>query len=216
MTYNEYRSQKAVGTIDFRKAAYETRSAKVLVDIVKICNDYDVLITVALNPYTPIRGLTSIVHNPAFDKSLHITAAKHPKVTIDVLDQWMKFSHINDCMEIRQHYRNLQIAAGVPEAQRLIVNLFQYISESSTKYIQTELIKQDGQTSEPANNQLAVIGIQSEDQPHIWVNPVKPDLQQGDVIPSITYTISMSNIVNSCGENDTGKSNLAVSGSEEK
>ena len=84
MNEKEYKAQKAVGTVDFEKAARETKSKKVLASIVEDTQDIDTHIVVATNPYTDIRTLTRLIIDR--DTSDHVLqlCIMHPSVTKEI------------------------------------------------------------------------------------------------------------------------------------
>ncbi len=121
MNLKEYSTQLALGTVDFRQAANETQSSKVLQDIPGRTDDIAVLCAVATNPKTNIYTLTLLATFPQADMGIVISCAHHPNITLNVLERWMKYPTIAGVQAVQQRVRSLQLALGVAEKDAQVV-----------------------------------------------------------------------------------------------
>lgn len=121
MNLKEYSTQLALGTVDFRQAANETQSSKVLQDIIGRTDDIAVLCAVATNPKTNIYTLTLLATFPQADMGVVISCVYHPNVTLNVLERWMKYPTIAGVQAVQQRVRLLQLASGVAEKDAQVV-----------------------------------------------------------------------------------------------
>ena len=121
MTLKEYETQLALGTIDFRQAANKTKSGVVLQDIISRTDEVVTLLTVAINPKVNIYTLTLLATYPKAATDVIAACAWHPRVTLNILDRWMKYRTIAGIAAVRQRVRILQLASGVPYNEALIV-----------------------------------------------------------------------------------------------
>ncbi len=121
MNLKEYKAQLALGTVDFRLVANETKSSTVLQDIIGRIDDITVLSAVAINPKSDIYTLTLLATFPSAEEGVVISCAYHPSITLSVLERWMKYPKI-ECIEaVQRRVRALQLASGVSEKDALVV-----------------------------------------------------------------------------------------------
>ena len=121
MNLKEYEAQLALGTVDFRLVANETKSSTVLQDIIGRTDDITVLSAVATNPKSNIYTLTLLATFPSAEEDVVISCAYHPRITLNILERWMKYPKIKCIQAVQQRFRTLQLASGVSERDSLVV-----------------------------------------------------------------------------------------------
>ena len=119
MNENEYRAQRAVGTIDFRQAAVETKSKKVLARIVEDTQDTDARAAVALNPKTDVRTLTRIIVDRDTEDYIIDLCIWHPTVVEHVLKTWSEKDYMKSRPTLRSRLYGMQAANGIREEDRI-------------------------------------------------------------------------------------------------
>lgn len=119
MNENEYKAQRAVGTIDFREAAIATTNKKVLARIVEDTRDSDAHFAVAMNSNTGINTLTRLIIDRDSSSTILDVCVWHPAVTKPVLEKWMQRDYIQSLASARSHLYAFQSAEGVPPHDRI-------------------------------------------------------------------------------------------------
>lgn len=123
MNLKEYEAQLALGTVDFRVVANETKSSTVLQDIIGRTDDVVVLSAVATNPKSNIYTLTLLATFPSAEESIVVSCAYHPNVSMNVLERWMKYPAIKNIQAVQQRFRTLQLAFGVSADDAWVVEI---------------------------------------------------------------------------------------------
>ncbi len=119
MNENEYKAQRAVGTIDFREAALTTKNKKVLARIVEDTRDPDAHFAVAMNPKTCVDTLTRLIIDRETSDNILDICVWHPVVTMSTLEVWMKREYIQSLNSARSRFHAFQAAEGVPQGDRI-------------------------------------------------------------------------------------------------
>ena len=122
MNLKEYEAQLALGTVDFRLVANETRSSTVLQDIIGRTGDIAVLCAVATNLKANIYTLTLLATFPNAEEGVIISCAHHPNVTLNILKRWMKYPTIKYVQAVQWRVRALQLALGVSEKDAWVIS----------------------------------------------------------------------------------------------
>jgi len=128
MNLKEYEAQLALGTVDFRLVANETKSSTVLQDIIGRTDDITVLSAVATNPKSNIYTLTLLATFPDADEGVVISCAYHPNITLNILERWMRYPTIECIQAIQRRVRALQLASGVAESDAFVIREIQWES----------------------------------------------------------------------------------------
>ena len=123
MNENEYRAQRAVGTIDFRQAAVETKSKKVLARIVEDTQDSDARAAVALNPKTDVRTLTRIIVDRDTEDYIIDLCIWHPTVVEHVLKTWSEKDYMNTRPALKSRLYGIQASNGIREEDRISLEI---------------------------------------------------------------------------------------------
>lgn len=124
MTLKEYEVQLALGTVDFRRAASETKSSIVLQDIIGHVSDPKTLLAVATNLKANIYTLTLLITFPMAYEDVIVACAWHPRVTLKILERWMEYPAIAKITSARHRMRILQLVSGVSYDKAMIVDEF--------------------------------------------------------------------------------------------
>lgn len=141
MNENEYKAQKAMGTIDYRQAAVEAVSAKVLASIVEDTQDRDAHAAVAMNSKTDVRTLTRIIIERGMPDHILDACVWHPSVTRKILEAWMQRDYMQALLSARSRLHSFQASEGVPTKKRI-----SFIDQMPQEVLdQLEMLKKTGQ-----------------------------------------------------------------------
>lgn len=192
MNVNEYKVQKALGTIDYRKAAVKTSSKKVLASIVEDTQDRDAHAAVAVNSNTDVRTLTRLIIERDMPETILDACIWHPSVNLKILEMWMKRDYIKGLHSARTKLFIFQCAQGMLEGERI------YIQPTSSDFEELfSNLKKSNKCKDPhvdkwekfVNPQLYPLSIETHEVPGItytWTS--------SDEVEPIYYSIANSNI----------------------
>ena len=154
MTKNEFIAQKALGIfIDLQKAAKETKSAYVLLQILKDHSlDMRTYLTVAQNIHANIKVLTEIIVDRKVTDGVLSTCIYHPVVTRKILESWAERSYINELPAYKSRMNAFRILDG--EDPLICTTYSPYTSstklgESTTRWVETSGSFSVGHTTYP-------------------------------------------------------------------
>ena len=118
MNIKEYTAQKALGTLDYIKAAISTLNSDVLASIVEDTMDRDVHMVVAMNIKTDCKTLTRLIIERDMPDAILDVCIWHPSVTLKLLENWHKRPYMASRNSLRTRMNALQTVTGVPKRKR--------------------------------------------------------------------------------------------------